>query len=210
MSRRCLLIVSLAAAGCGTEAPAPDKPTWVDDVKPILQANCFHCHGATADPKAKAVRWDVPELATKAPYAEMGFMEVSMAVISAADTNHFTLMKVYTASDFPETERMPPPPATRLSTRDLAVLENWSKTGYTIGTHKPNYKPTARWINKQTGWYEVVDGNGDQVLGQIDCDGTMAQIPRSGAHRLPMGAQAPCQLRLFDGFDDGDVTVNLR
>jgi len=45
---RITLVAMLLGLGCGTEAPVPDKPTWVDDVQPIMQANCFHCHGPTA------------------------------------------------------------------------------------------------------------------------------------------------------------------
>lgn len=37
-----LAVVSLAI-GCGG---APDNPTWTEDVKPILQANCIKCHGS--------------------------------------------------------------------------------------------------------------------------------------------------------------------
>jgi hypothetical protein len=209
MSRRSLLLVSLTALGCGTEAPAPDKPTWVDDVQPILQANCLHCHGATADIKATAKRWDVPELATKAPYAEMGFMEAE-AFVSANNNLHFALVSGFISAEVDDAGRMPPPPATRLSARDIKVLENWRDNNFAIGSHRPNAKPTVRWLDKGKGLYEVSDGNGDQVLGQLDCDGMIAQIPRTGGHKLPTDFKAPCQVRLFDGFDDGDVTVTLK
>ncbi|HEU5058508.1 MAG TPA: hypothetical protein VFU21_18375 [Kofleriaceae bacterium] len=36
------LLLLAAAAACAPEVPA--EPTWVDDVRPILAANCIRCH----------------------------------------------------------------------------------------------------------------------------------------------------------------------
>ena len=39
---RAILLSLLASAACSPEVPA--QPTWIDDVRPILAANCIRCH----------------------------------------------------------------------------------------------------------------------------------------------------------------------
>jgi hypothetical protein len=220
MRTRWLLAVSLLVLGCATEAPVPEKPTWAEDVLPILRANCFHCHGATAlsirdSTKLDVKRWDIYDL-SKPGYADIGFGEVpepptdpnGMKVFLSANTQaHFLLLVGFVKPDAPDEVRMPPPPATRLSARDIEVLEKWGETGFTEGTHSPNAKPTISWIEKGKR-YQVLDGNGDQVLGRLDCGGTLVQIPRSGGHNLPSDASPPCTATLYDGF--ATTTADLK
>jgi hypothetical protein len=207
------VILGLAAVlGCGTEAPAPDKPTWVDDVMPILQANCFHCHGATASyDKWGTNRWDVYDL-TDPNYAMIGAGEVKDAegrriVVSAKDKPHFGTIPIYVSVDATDDARMPPPPATRLSNRDITVLDNWAKTGFTLGSHNPNHRPVLVRLD-QGKEFVVTDEDGDQVKGKLDCGGTEVLLDRSGNQTLPEGASAPCSGMLYDGFDL--VSVELK
>jgi hypothetical protein len=207
------VILGLAAVlGCGTEPPAPEKPTWVDDVMPILQANCFHCHGANASyEKWQTNRWDVYDL-TDPNYALVGAGEVKDAMgfrifVSARDKGHFGTIPIFVSEDATDDARMPPPPATRLSTRDIAVLENWSKTGFTLGSHNPNHKPVLARLGTGKD-FAVTDEDGDQVMGKLDCGGTEVLLNRSGNQTLPEGASAPCSGMLYDGFDL--VSVELK
>lgn len=39
-----ILVIAALLAGCAADGPA--APTWLDDVQPILMANCVRCHGA--------------------------------------------------------------------------------------------------------------------------------------------------------------------
>jgi hypothetical protein len=65
----------------------------------------------------------------------------------------------------------------------------------------PNAKPTGAWLVPGST-FVVDDGDGEQVLGTIECSGMMpVKVPRSGAHTVPAGAQRPCKLTLFDGQD---------
>jgi hypothetical protein len=214
-----LLTATLAGGllvGCGTEAPAPDKPTWVDDVKPILQANCFGCHGATANIKLGLTRWDIYDL-TDPVYADLGFMMTTddtgtLIKFTGAKAHAATFLAVLPSSAnsmIPENQRMPPPPATKLTDRDVTVISNWFMTGASPGKHYPNHKPRIAWIQKPKR-YEVVDDDGDQVLGQLVCaDGAeTVQVDRSGGHILPSAATPPCTVKLYDGFDL--VTTNLK
>jgi hypothetical protein len=204
MRTRGWLVASLLVLGsaCGTEAPVPDKPTWVDDVQPILQANCFHCHGANANyGKWGTKRWDVFDVSQQ-PYTDLGFM-AGMDFTSPTTTAEKILIKTYIAD--PGEGRMPPPPATPLSARDIETITKWLDDPVE-GTHSPNHKPTIAWITKGKR-YEVLDADGDQVLGQLDCGGTMFPVPRTGGLDFPADATAPCTATLFDGFDTATVTL---
>src|SRR5690349_6901391 len=118
------LSLALAAVGCRGEDPAPAKPTWVDDVMPILQSNCFHCHGASAKQKGgNSFRWDVPDL-NNPLYAQLGFGETKenpadpkAATVWYATNNpaHYVTIPLFTLPAMTDDARMPPPPATRLS-----------------------------------------------------------------------------------------------
>lgn len=224
MHRRLSLLLPLVALGCGAEAPVPDKPTWVDDVQPILKANCFHCHGALApQERSGTTRWDVPLLPTcttdmatgmeactpaDSPYLELGF-KASQGFKGVGSAGQLGLVLVLAGPEAPPPMRMPPPPALPLSARDLKVLDAWQKNNFALGTHRPNHKPEIAWLDRKAGLFAVNDDNGDQVLGQLDCDGAIVPVNRTGAHKLPSGVSAPCKARLYDGFSDGDVTLDL-
>jgi hypothetical protein len=221
MKRLTLLLsgsLSLAALGCGTEPPAPDKPTWVDDVQPILQANCFHCHGANAKQKGgNSLRWDVLDL-TNPRYADIGFgetrevpgdMKSGLVFVSTNNPLHFGTVPLFTLPTMTDDARMPPPPATRLTPRDITVLQNWSMTGFTPGSHQPNHKPTISWLTKNKT-FVVDDVDGDQVLGKLMCGDAEVSIPRSGLHTLPADVTGPCDGNLFDGWGDELTTVSLK
>jgi hypothetical protein len=210
--RPLLLLVGLICA-CGVQRPAPDEPTWVDDVQPILQANCFHCHGASFDSKAGRYRWDVYDLSDPR-YLDVGFMVVEETTpdsvstvpvrtfMGALDAGHYRFILDFVSPDATDQTRMPPPPATRLSARDVAVLKNWGVGPHMFqpGSHQPNHPPAISWV--QPGRVVAVsDEDGDQVLGKLDCGGREVLLPRSGSHELPEGVSGPCTGKLFDGWD---------
>lgn len=215
MPVRRLLLASFLLLGCGTEAPVPDKPTWAEDVLPILRGNCFHCHGPSAAairakfPKVGIYRWDVLDL-NDPNYAAVGFGEVTegtpaVKVFRSANTaTNFNVALAYVKPEADEAGRMPPPPATRLSARDIAVLENWTKNNFAPGQHSPNHKPAISWLQKNK-ILAVTDEDGDQVLGKLDCDGMEVLLDRSGSHTLPSGVSGPCAATLYDGW--GELTT---
>jgi hypothetical protein len=211
MSPRPAILLTALVCACVTERPAPPEPTWVDDVQPILKANCFQCHGASADPTLGIYRWDVYDL-TDPRYADVGFPTLVdpdnvskpavRTFVGARDLEHYPFIRHLVSLDTEEGLRMPPPPATRLSARDVAVLENWSASAkpFQSGSHQPNHPPTIRWL--QPGRSLVVeDQDGDQVLGRLDCGGQVVLLPRSGGHQLMPGVVPPCTGKLFDGWD---------
>jgi hypothetical protein len=211
--RRATLVAALvlgSALGCEPPAPVPEKPTWAEDVQPILRANCFHCHGASAkfDP-LKTARWDVYDL-NESAYADLGFTvtedpEGSKTFLGASDPAHFNALAIYVQPSAGE-GRMPPPPALGLSDRDIAVLEKWKETGFTKGSHSPNHKPTLKWLAKPRQ-YVVADADYDQVLGKLTCGEAEVQVTRAGVLSLPSGVTAPCTGTLYDGFDEAAVSL---
>jgi hypothetical protein len=208
-----LLGLTGGLGGCGSETPAPAKPTWVDDVLPLMQANCFHCHGPVADSHQwGTLRWDVYDL-TDPKYATVGGGEVfelikdglgrevpSPIFVSARNAKHFDLIPTWVSVEATDDARMPPAPAERLSRRDIAVLQNWAATGFTRGDRPNNGKPAIEWL-EQGKTFGVTDADRDQVLGKLDCGGTEVKFDRSGNHTLPAGAHVPCSGMLYDGFD---------
>ena len=200
--------VILGLVACQGEAPPPDLPTWVDDVEPLLRGNCYQCHGVSADlANYRTVRWDVYDLRDP-HYVAMGFYDPESPpdnFLGARQGDHFRLVLDYVQSADPA-RRMPPRPASPLDARALAVLKSWSDTGFAQGAHAPNHPPTIRWREPPLV-FEVEDADRDQVLGRLDCGGTLVPVLHSGASALSPGARPPCAGTLFDGFDEAAVTL---
>lgn len=205
LTRMALVLVGAAGlAACEGEAPVPASPTWVDDVEPILRGSCFHCHGAGARPDM-ANRWDVYDPA--APSITETGVKVPPE-ITAAGTTVRALQFWALTMDHKSEGRMPPPPADPLPARDVEVLKRWAAAQPMPGrgTRRFNGKPAAAWLNIGKT-FEVYDPDGEQVLGKITCGATSADLLRSGAHALPMGATPPCTLALSDGQDKVNVEL---
>jgi hypothetical protein len=230
MLARTLLIASILAAGCETPGPAPSQPTWAEDVLPILQGNCFSCHGPTANyNKYRNKRWDAYDR-TAEPYVRLGFGNVEEPLLDAdgkpmldKDGNPVTLVTTFGAKDdaalisaYIDSDdpivRMPPPPATKLSARDILTIKNWigssNPKAFALGSHQPNHKATIAWLDKRARRVVVADEDGDPVVGKLDCSGTEVSFDHSGAFTLASAATLPCTGSLYDGFDE--TTVNLK
>jgi hypothetical protein len=226
MSRRAhdvFALLLLALAGCEEVVGVPAKPTWVDDVEPILRGNCFHCHGSSSSMTTVGTRrWDFavehndPNLTAigdfSVLYGTTPAMPLAPAVSLISDDmesgkNQVTFLLLFAGSK-DLAMRMPPPPATPLSARELKVLENWQNSGRERGMRSPNAKPTAAWLNKGQNLFLVSDADREQVLGKISCSGRDELLIRSGAHSLPDGTSPPCTVTLYDGQETNTVQLN--
>jgi hypothetical protein len=189
-----------ALVGCADDqAPIPERPTWVDDVRPILQANCFHCHGASANyPDFGTRRWDFYGLRGDARVAALGQFSDPLTLASPNDPSQFGIMIGYLKPDAADGDRMPPAPATRLSARDHEVLLRWMAAGYPPGQHNPNHPPTV--TSEAAGFFRIDDPDRDQVFGKLTCGDRELLLPRSGGYALE-GMTPPCTVAVYDGFD---------
>jgi cytochrome c553 len=103
------LLAALGMAACAPSVPA--NPTWEEDVKPILAANCVRCHRDEPQNNAPMTfRLD----ACEDTGAKMGAAALAGAALARA-TN--------------ESAPMPPKPAAPLSDRQIEVIENWLGNG---------------------------------------------------------------------------------
>lgn len=99
------LLAALGTVACAPSVPA--NPTWEEDVKPILAANCVRCHRAEPQNGAPATfRFDVCEDVA----GKMGASAYAGGALARA-TN--------------DAAPMPPAPAAPLNDRQVEVLENW-------------------------------------------------------------------------------------
>lgn len=103
------LLTALAQAACAPSVP--DNPSWEEDVKPIMAANCVRCHRAEPQNGAPSTfRLDACEAA--------GDVDGTAARIASA------LSRAQN-----DQAPMPPAPAARLSDRQIEVLQNWFENG---------------------------------------------------------------------------------
>jgi hypothetical protein len=193
--------IALVSACEGAPA-APQKPTWVDDVEPILRANCFHCHGSEKR-DAMALRWDFYDPKDPALTAVHDFSSdfaLGAGKLHGGQIVPYVKMK----GDM----RMPPPPASPLTEPQVTVLERWTSSPERGTRGAANHRPTAEWLSRPTT-VVVSDEDHEQVLGKVTCPGKdEVIIGHTGATRLRDGSQPPCMATLFDGQDL--VTVDLK
>lgn len=190
-----VLAAAVLAAACGAEEPVPATPTWVEDVEPIVRGQCSHCHGATAKSFARA---DALSPTRRDVYDAMAFDEFGPFDPAVQGAKDWATLVPFV--EFKTPNRMPPPPATPLSEREIKVLKRWFEKGAPRGMRARNAKPAVSWIVKGKT-FEVADGDGEQVLGKITCGAATGQILHAGAQGLPMGATSPCMVVLHDGQD---------
>jgi hypothetical protein len=226
--RRLLLLASMSVLACGTEEPAPDQPTWADDVLPILRANCFSCHGPTANyKKYQNKRWDVyergdPNATPPTTYVRLGFGNVTedipdnkgmlIATVTEFGAKDNALLFSAYIENTDEKIRMPPPPATRLSPQAIQTIKNWvskdNPNALALGTHHPNHKAAITWLDKRARLVAVTDEDGDTVVGKLDCGGTPVSFDHAGSFTIAADATLPCTGTLYDGF--AETAVNLK
>ena len=121
-----ILLIVIGTNSCGTGVAVddlPDRPTFANDIAPILQKNCLPCH------------------------REQGAAPFSLASYAAVKKRAKTIAKVT------QKRIMPPWPADPtyshfvgekvLSDRDIAIIQKWVKQGAVEGDQKYVYRPNA-------------------------------------------------------------------
>jgi hypothetical protein len=126
-----LLLAALASA-CGTE-PVPGAPSFEKDVLPIMQSRCIRCHGAggTLNHDPTYVGHTTPLNSWLDSADDRGDCNPDAATTGApckvgARTRIGMILAFVRA---PDSLRMPPAPAPRLTDRQIEVLQRWNDTG---------------------------------------------------------------------------------
>lgn len=158
------LAAALAAAGLSACAPeVPENPTWLQDVRPIVLANCVRCH--TPPPIEGApdnVRFDKYD-------DENRDGEGGADMYGAASEAMIMAVRV-------EAEEMPP--EFPLLPRQIDVIQAWADNGAPKGDPiEGNRAPTMELIGDfekdddlVVADYRIDDADSDLVTGRIEAD----------------------------------------
>jgi hypothetical protein len=138
-----LAAVLALAVGSGCSRDATDKLSFNRDIRPILSANCYGCHGPDSSSRKAGMRLDQSEFA----YAAHG--EFGPAIVPGKP-DRSPLVRRIEATD--PKERMPPPEAHKtLTGEQVALLRRWIAEG-------AKYEPHWAFISPQRS---VVPGAGE-------------------------------------------------
>jgi uncharacterized protein DUF1553/uncharacterized protein DUF1549/cytochrome c len=133
------------AAEPGT-SPAKRKVDFNREVRPILAKNCFACHGQDEAKRARGLRLDVRDAATKP-------LKSGETAIVPGDPESSALLFRVTEDD--ETLRMPPAKTgSRLGPAEVDVLRRWIEQGAEYARHWAWIPPEALPLPKvhDTAW----------------------------------------------------------
>ena len=140
---RCACVLALVAFLAANSVAASERVFFNKDVRPILAAHCFHCHGP--DEAESGLRLDLRG-------------GVQDAFGEAQLTNNLAWQRIL--SDDPD-EKMPPPsPGNGLKPAELKVLEKWISQGAEYQSHWSFVQPRRPQV--------PVVGSGQRISHPID------------------------------------------
>jgi len=132
MVRSTLLVNVLALIVLSAPAVAREPVSYARDVRPILAAACFHCHGADEDARKGELRLD--------SQSSSHVLQDGAAAIVPGSPAKSLLFRRITAGD--ESIRMPPADEPRQLTEDeIALLRRWLAEGGSYQGHWAFEKP---------------------------------------------------------------------
>ena len=215
MPRTSLAAAALALLGACSGLDTPSDPTWVDDVRPILHANCVRCHGYPAISEAPVTfRLDAYDV-TALP----GGSDIDGAALAA---NSGWLQDVFSG------EAISMPPRFPLDDRQVDIIVAWADSGDPEegilpprGERDDNAPPDISLLgdlevgSSAVAEYVIEDGDGDPVTGvlwaQGDGDPVVLQstlLSGRGEIRFRLSLLEPGDHDLYAELDDGvEVTT---
>src|SRR5687767_9690381 len=139
----CYLLAAVCAA---TPAIAQDKLDFNRDVRPILSAHCFKCHGPDENVREAGLRLDQRDGATAK-------LESGATAIVPSQADRSELVRRVNSTD--EGELMPPPAANKaLSAAQKETLRRWVGEGAAYAPHWAFVRPQQGPLPavKQSDW----------------------------------------------------------
>jgi len=224
-----ILLPILLASGCA--ASAPTNPTWIDDVQPILVANCVRCHGVptaggapTVGTDPLAIRLDKYANTTLVTPFMDGNGNLITEIPGAAQSNALIVSRAVTAGDMPP--RLP------LTDAEKQTLDRWSQQAFdngdpdhpALGERAGNQDPQIDAGSLPAGaatdeavdlTYEISDPDGDLVDGTVllrpttgdDVVVAIALHDGRGTATLDLAAASPGTYDVVVSLTDDLVTV---
>ncbi|MDZ4684120.1 MAG: PSD1 and planctomycete cytochrome C domain-containing protein [Planctomycetaceae bacterium] len=117
---------------CGGGLAADDGVDFQRDIRPLLSAKCFACHGPDAEARQGELRLDLVDDATRS--------RGDHAAIVPGDPAKSELLRRITSTD--DAERMPPPESKKtVSDRERDLLKRWIAGGAQYAEHWAYVKP---------------------------------------------------------------------
>jgi hypothetical protein len=206
--------IASVAAACSPPA-AVENPTWADDVYPIIQGQCLHCHGGTADETGSSDPAKAPGHGTRLDFVNNSVCDD----LAGTPAYSFTGIMSYIEPDNGVVP-MPPAPARPLEDWQIETIRNWKSAKFPLGKPTNNHSPTLTVETKVSGSkltlsYVASDSDGDPVLGEIKVgDNLWHRFTSTGSGNVTFdltGESGKLQItaRLCDGWklvslDDSD------
>lgn len=141
----------------GGRAESADAVNFNRDVRPILAAKCFACHGPDEEQRQAELRLDVREVAL-----------ASEAIVPGKPDESELIRRLLSAD--PD-ERMPPKGADPLSAGDQAVLREWIAAGAPYEQHWAFLPPQRAALPSVTGVEWPQNAIDHFVLARLEAEG---------------------------------------
>ena len=172
--------VAIVVLGAGTVPADHDQSAKALNVRPILSANCFACHGPDEAARMAEVRLDTREgvLATNLRGA---------AIVTPGDPDASLLWKRITATD--PNDRMPPASSNHaLNPDEIEMIRRWIEAGAPWQEHWAFMPPAARPLPDVIDTHWPQDSVDVHVLAALEAAGLKPSPPANGAVLLRRAA----------------------
>lgn len=156
------VLVGAAMGADEARAGQPDRISFARDVRPILAAACFHCHGPDEGERKAGLRLDTPEGA-------LGAREDGAAFVPGSLEKSLAWQRI-TAAD--ESLRMPPPDSGKvLRPEQIEVLKVWIEQGAEYAPHwafVPPERPPLPKVSREEWVRNPIDRF---ILARLEAEG---------------------------------------
>ncbi len=144
--------------------PGPEPLSFARDVRPILAANCFKCHGPDPEARQADLRLDTREGALAA-------LKEGGAAVIPKDSARSKLIERVTSADLQE--RMPPVEVNRhgLKRDDIEALRRWIDEGAPWGQHWSFVAPVKKPLPKVADQSWCRNGLDSWVAARLEKEG---------------------------------------
>lgn len=120
----CAVVTGGMLVSCSLTRPAPPSGSFAS-VRPVLEKNCLHCHGATK----------LPHMPSLADTAEIAKLKGPGKWIMPGQPENSRIYQVVTAAD--TTPNAMPPTGHAISSAEVETIRAWIKAGAELPTGAP-------------------------------------------------------------------------